>query len=321
MIIPLSGPAEFSKPNAIIVDTIKVFYQFSKEKKWESRTNINFVTGAYPGVKNVNPNQLPFQQPLNLPAIKRTGFMAENIYKTSSSWNASKGNNLQTVTVRTTAKSKLQQLDENYTSGMFSGGSSYNLDLTDYRVSGIGLINYLRGQAPGIQINEGEGELQITWRGAETSVFVDEISRPTDEINSLQMADIAYIKIFRPPFFGGAGGGAGGAIAIYTRRGNDVKSEPGKGLPSGKIAGYSTQKQYYIPDYSTPALSSNTAADYRTTLYWNPLILTDSSLQKTTIKFYNNDITKAFRVILQGFNEAGKLVYVEKVFKPAGKQE
>ena len=38
------------------------------------------------------------------------------------------------------------------------------------------------------------------------------------------MNDVAYIKVFRPPFIGAIGGGAGGAIAIYSRKGGDVQT-------------------------------------------------------------------------------------------------
>ena len=38
-------------------------------------------------------------------------------------------------------------------------------------------------------------------------------------LSSVNMDDVAYIKVFRPPFIGAVGGGAGGAIAIYSRKG------------------------------------------------------------------------------------------------------
>ncbi|QGW26787.1 hypothetical protein GLV81_00530 [Phnomibacter ginsenosidimutans] len=34
-------------------------------------------------------------------------------------------------------------------------------------------------------------------------------------------ADIAYVKVFRPPFYGAYLGGAGGAIAVYTKDGSN----------------------------------------------------------------------------------------------------
>ncbi len=71
-------------------------------------------------------------------------------------------------------------------------------------------------------------------------------------------------------------------------------------------------KEFYSPDY----LNLNTATDSedtRTTLFWRPFILTDKDNRKTTIKFFNNDITKVMRIVLEGVNEDGKLVRVEKI--------
>jgi hypothetical protein len=114
---------------------------------------------------------------------------------------------------------------------------------------------------------------------------------------------------------GAASGGSGGAIAIYTRRGGEGPSSLTGGLASNKLAGYSPYKEFYSPDYSTRSASADVVADYRSTLYWNPYILTDQSKQKVKIEFFNNDISKAFRVILEGINTEGRLVRVEKTIQ------
>ena len=125
------------------------------------------------------------------------------------------------------------------------------------------------------------------------------------------MGDIAYIKIFRPPFFGSVGGGAGGAISIYTRKGNDVQSRPGVGIPFNLLTGYTSYKEFYSPDYSVP--SSNAMADLRNTIFWDPFILTDKTTKRVKIEFYNNDVSKRHRIILEGINMEGKMTRIEKV--------
>jgi hypothetical protein len=114
---------------------------------------------------------------------------------------------------------------------------------------------------------------------------------------------------------GSFGGGAGGAIAVYTKKGSDVKPTPGKGLAKTIVTGYSAAKEFYSPDYKDLSASADVAADYRSTLYWNPAILTDSTRKKVRVEFYNNDITKAYRVVLEGVNEVGKMVRIEKVIQ------
>jgi len=119
------------------------------------------------------------------------------------------------------------------------------------------------------------------------------------------------IKIFRPPFFGGFGG-SNGAIAVYTKKGN-FTSQDVKGLDFVSIAGYSPIKEFYSPDYEVdPALDKD---DYRTTLYWNPYVLTEKNNRKVLLTFFNNDITKRIRVVIEGTNSEGKLTRIEKIFE------
>jgi hypothetical protein len=73
-------------------------------------------------------------------------------------------------------------------------------------------------------------------------------------------------------------------------------------------------KEFYSPDYLNPD-KLNENEDTRTTLYWKPFLLTDASTRKVSIKFYNNDITKIMRLVLEGVNDDGKLVRVEKILQ------
>jgi len=125
------------------------------------------------------------------------------------------------------------------------------------------------------------------------------------------MNDIAYIKVFRPPFFGGSGGSPGGAVVIYTRKGGDIKSTPGKGIAFKFLEGYAEHKEFYSPDYSKQTDLST--PDVRTTIYWNPYLLTDAAKKKVSIEFYNNDLSKKLRLVLCGMNSEGKLTYIEKM--------
>ena len=79
-----------------------------------------------------------------------------------------------------------------------------------------------------------------------------------------------------------------------------------------QIAGYTPIKQFYSPDYAT-ASALNDLPDLRTTLYWAPYILLDKTKKRLKIQFYNNDITKRFRIVLEGINSNDKMARVEKV--------
>ncbi|HPZ87288.1 MAG TPA: hypothetical protein PLQ32_04230, partial [Flavihumibacter sp.] len=131
-------------------------------------------------------------------------------------------------------------------------------------------------------------------------------------IQGMNMNDIAMIKVFRPPFMGGFGG-AGGAIAVYAKKGSASKNDNVQGLNAYKIAGYQPVKQFFSPDYEKYD-EANAQPDLRTTLYWNPTIYTDKNNRRIFFTFYNNDVAKKIRVIIEGLNAEGKLTRTEKIY-------
>lgn len=126
------------------------------------------------------------------------------------------------------------------------------------------------------------------------------------------MQDVAMIKIFRPPFFGAMGGGAGGAVAVYTKKGAGSNSSF-TGLNKVDLMGYSSIKEFYSPNYSLA--STPDVADVRTTLFWHPFILLDKKTRRVTLPFYNSDNCKKIKVIIEGINQFGQLTREEKIFE------
>ena len=173
------------------------------------------------------------------------------------------------------------------------------------------VLQYLQGKVAGLQVNLAGGTPGLTWRGGTPSVFLDESPTQIETIQSIPMSDVAMVKVFRPPFLGAFGGGAAGAIAVYYKKGA-ARNNNVKGLDHLTIRGYTPVKQFYSPDYPTDL--ANTDPDLRTTLYWNPYVVTDKIHRRIYLTFYNNDVSKKFRVIIEGCNEHGKLTRVEKVF-------
>ncbi len=109
-------------------------------------------------------------------------------------------------------------------------------------------------------------------------------------------------------------GGANGAIAIYTRRGNDVKPTPGKGLNNNKVFGYTMIREFYSPNYSS-FKQENEQRDVRTTLYWNPGVILTPQKKEVVLSFYNNDVAHAFRVVIEGMTRDGRLAHVEQTME------
>ena len=205
-------------------------------------------------------------------------------------------------------------MDEKYTSGLFSGGDAYQFDMLNdpFALSATNIFQYLQGKVAGLQITQNGGNVSMSWRGGAPALFLDEMRTDVDMINNVNVKDVAYIKVIRPPFVGAAGGGGNGAIAIYTRRGGYIKPEPGKGLSNNRIEGYTAIREFYSPNYSS-FNPKNEERDVRTTLYWNPSVTLNPQQRTVVLTFYNNDISKAFRVIIEGMTRDGKLAHMEQI--------
>ncbi len=213
------------------------------------------------------------------------------------------------------------KLDEKYTSGLFSGGASgFSVDvLHDEKAwTKLDIFNYIRSSVPGLSVGSfnATGGRSLTYGGRQVIVYIDEQELSTVEMESLRIEDIAFIKVI-PRYFGrGADAGGSGyapAISIYRKKGDDMIDRRPKetDLSIVKVAGYSPIKEFYSPDYSKTNTTSGT--DARTTLLWLPYILNDANNRKIPVTFYNNDFTKKMRIVLEGINEEGKMIRIEKI--------
>jgi hypothetical protein len=313
--IPYAGNSQFNVNNLIFFDSVQVLYSFNKDKKLDKKATLKFTNKLYAGSDKVLLPSPLFSPGTDTVSLKRNLLLAQELNKYGSSWKG-EGNMLQAVTVRTKVKSRLEELNDRYTTGMFNSDNGYSFDMTDGNNSySADVFTFLQGRVPGLNVSNSGGEVQVSWRNSETTFFLNEMPVDAEAIKGISILDIALVKVYRPPFFGAFGGGPGGAIGIYTKKGQEARSRPGEGISKAVLKGYNKPKQFYSPDYSTRSASTDVVADYRTTLYWNPVVLTEGSQKKVKLTFYNNDITKAYRVVLEGVNEEGKLIRIEKIYK------
>ncbi|MGN6402253.1 MAG: hypothetical protein ACTHMD_17470 [Flavisolibacter sp.] len=311
MLMPLNSNGTFNDPNFIFFDTLKVYYQL-KSKLFGS-ADARFMTDRLPA-----PNYIAASKnfaTLN-PLFDTAGNYRHSLLAAEalSLQNLDKGKVMENVTVTAKTKPPLQVMDEKYAKGLFSGSDAYQFDLVNdpFALGRTDIFSYLQGKVAGLQITTG-GTPSLSWRGGTPQLYLDEMPIDADFLNSVPVSDIAYVKVFRPPFMGSAGGGAGGAIAIYTRRGDDVKSKAG-GLSSNTVMGYTPIKEFYSPNYDRFD-KRNEQKDVRTTLYWNPMVITTPQKRSVKLNFYNNDVSKSFRVVIEGMTKEGLLTHYEEIME------
>jgi len=235
--------------------------------------------------------------------------------------------------VKVTAKkiSRIDSLNTNYASDLFRSGQSLEITSQHY----LSIWQFLRDQVNGLVV---EGDIMnpsVYFRrfagmnlpsiadeesanqsgGIEVNgitYFLNEINVSKDVISALQPSDIALVKVFKGPEGAVLGVNEGG-IAIYTKKGQTGTKRPAeKGFFTERKIGYAVSREFFNPDYSVTWDSS--FKDNRTTLYWNPNIRTDKN-GNATIRFFNNDITKKYKITIQGIDKKGDILFIDKVLQ------
>ncbi len=313
--VPVNKDGSFENKGIFFYDTSRVFYSFNQNPTLTNLAQVQFENGLVKNTaKSINYlDDKPIIWSDSIANIKMSYFLAQqedwkkrNSYKT-----------LQEVIIKSKAKSKEQVLEEKYATGLFSGGDAYSFSLLDdpSAATALDIMTYLQGKVPGLTIVTNGSQTSMNWRGSIPDLFLNEIPSSIESIRTVSVRDVAFIKVFRPPFFGAMGGGSGGAIAVYLRKGGDFNNtpNPGKGMPNTILTGYTRFKEFYNPQYENSNEFVDT--DLRTTLYWNPYIITNKKNPRYRIQFFNNDFSSKHRVVLEGINASGKMTRVVSVFE------
>jgi hypothetical protein len=311
VMLPVEPNGTFNDPSLFLFDTAHIFYQLSKGLRDAS---VIFMESRLPSIRYRMPaTGLFYNRVGDTTGYSRHFRLSDETLRLLQQL---EGKTLENVTVKAKTKSPVQILDEKYTSGLFASGDSYQFDLVNDKTSfsSRNIFEYLQAKVAGLQVNASSNPPTMTWRGGSPQLFLDEVPMDADFVSSIAVSQIAYIKVFRPPFFGGSGNSANGAISIYTRRGGDTKAEPGQGLANNTVSGYTPIRQFYSPNYGT-FNAANEKRDLRTTLYWNPQVTTTPEKNKVKLIFYNNDASSSFRVVIEGITRDGQLTRIEQIME------
>lgn len=312
IMLPVKPNGTFNDPSIVVFDTLQIFYQFQKGKELLFST-IQFMTDQLPGS--------PFHKFAYTDSFWLASAASARQLNLAGEANSIaemlRIKTLENITVKSKIKKPIQLLDEKYTQGLFKFGDAVQMDLREdpFADAAINIFYYLQGRVAGLLVypSVAKGQTSLSWRGDPPKLYVDEAPIDVETVSSINIRDIAYVKAFRPPAVGF--NAPGGVIAIYTRRGDDFKTRKSRdGFVDNKVVGYTQIIQFYSPDYAVPQPNDD-QKDLRTTLYWNPALLTSEQKKDVSFSFYNNDVSNAFRVIVEGMTADGRLIHTEKIIR------
>jgi TonB-dependent SusC/RagA subfamily outer membrane receptor len=188
-------------------------------------------------------------------------------------------------------------------------------DFINYGCVQIG--DCLQGRLLGVIFRNG---IPFTTRGGGAmQIIIDGMYSDAYMMNSLNVNDIQSIEVLRSVSYASIyGGRAGnGVLVITTKRGDepvDVRQYYGSGVKVYRPIGFHKARTFYSPQYGAPKVSEK-IADLRTTIFWKPDILTDTT-GKAAISYFNAGSKGTYRVVIEGIDGNGNLgrqVYRYKV--------
>ncbi len=319
-----SANGAFFERGLFFYDTLEVYYQFNDKKAIPYKAKIDLEVDNYMGPMKVKPEDAWKLIPVpDIASYNRAKMVSEELAKKIRAQD--KTQLLDTVSIKGISRKRFEELDRTYTSGYFTGYDGYPLDLTNdpMALNSSNIYQYLMARLPGLYVQYSADSVTLRYRGGQPNVFLDQMLVMPEDLLYIPVIDVAYVKLFRPPFYGGpskggsalSDGGVSGALVVYTKRGSDMPViKEFNNMEKVYLKGYSFPKDFYSPDYSVKD-DSHQQLDVRSTLYWNPYVLTDADNRKVSFSFYNNDISEAYRIVLEGITADGKLTRVEKIIR------
>lgn len=103
--------------------------------------------------------------------------------------------------------------------------------------------------------------------------------------------------------------GSNGLINVFTKRTSERSSKP---LSVVNVRGFDHDVPFRSPAYDRPTTNTSTD-DYRSTLYWNPLVRLRSTQPPVALFFFTSDQAGTFRVVIEGVTSKGDPIHSEAV--------
>jgi hypothetical protein len=141
------------------------------------------------------------------------------------------------------------------------------------------------------------------------AVNIDGAVIPGDQVSMIDTYNIESIEVLRSVAYLAVYGpqGANGMLVITTKRGDDGKSygRPVPGIITYSPIGYSPLRVFYSPRYDNPKTNIH-VANLRSTIYWNPNIITDKD-GNASFEYFNAGSKGTYRLVIEGIDNDGNI--------------
>lgn len=173
-------------------------------------------------------------------------------------------------------------------------------------------LQLIQGRVAGVQVTGSANRWKVTVRGVNSIIsgtdpliLVNNIPMDISALDFINVKDIDAVQVYKgadTAIFGFRG--ANGVIAFYTK--TNVKIDPiqsQRQVRNFNQTGYQSYREFYAPMYEIKR-PEHVKPDRRITIYWEPLIKTDST-GKAQVIFYNHDLTTTVTGKVEGISTTG----------------
>ena len=215
---------------------------------------------------------------------------------------------LQTVTVKAR---KERQSD----SRVIYGTPDASVKFTSLNTSGRQtILDVIQGQVAGVQVTGSGFNARVQIRGAsnfrgpvEPLFVLDGMPMDLQGIMGVSVQDVDRVDVLKGASAAIYGSRAsGGVISILTKRGGanyDFTKETAPGTLMAKLPGYAPVREFYAPTYDVKK-PEHIRPDYRTTVWWAPMIQTNAG-GKADVTFFASDAKTNLRLRAEGVTPGG----------------
>ncbi|MGB3547142.1 MAG: TonB-dependent receptor plug domain-containing protein [Saprospiraceae bacterium] len=174
----------------------------------------------------------------------------------------------------------------------------------------ISVFDLLR-RVPGVRVIGSFGQEFAEIRGitsillsSEPLYFIDGVPVDVQFVRNVPVQQIEFIDVIRgarAAIFGG--GGANGAILLYSRQGDSGGGSVIPGKLKTKLYGFHKAREFAVFDPQLP--DNRNRPDLRTTLFWAPGLRTDAA-GRAGQTFSSSDQTGDYLIVAQGLRKDGR---------------
>ena len=306
-LVLMDSTGRFVIDSLFFFDSIDLRYQISKTKK-EATNDIQLEISRFisPKAHSSIFRSMWLDDPASIPA--------DSLYSWDAIENAGRPKSkILTPVIITGTKNLRKELDNRYTAGPFSQPAADAYDLRNYTSKyNRDIFQYINAQGGRLKYDIPSNSLFDSY-GRPIRYFVDEQEIDPQRVGSIDFERIAYIKVLESDFLSTrpsvynlqtSGGSTSDPIhrrvkllnlCIYMKKGADFRNMPSD-LNKIPVRGYSSMIDF------NPGLI---------TLFWAPFEFGN----QFNIQFQNSETAKKFRLVIDGINDKGHVIHLEKILR------